>query len=157
MPAGDEPSHPMRPCASLSMKSPLGIAGRISKRKHRKTPAGRISFPLPRALFYLLLCGISVLRSVPLPRRGNRDFHPRVLGIRLCFSGRYSVLWFAFRSFGGPNEPARPFSLLRFSAFSPLLFCPSAFRFLLFAYLSAAARIRREWGRMAGNGMWEKG
>ena len=61
MPAWDEPSHPMRPCASLSMKSPLGIVGRISKRKHRKTPAGRISFPLPRALLYLsFFGGISV-------------------------------------------------------------------------------------------------
>lgn len=127
----------------------------ISQRKVSQNARGEDLISSSAGAVFLLFCGISVLRSFPLPCRGNRDFHPRVLGIRLCFFGRYSILWFAFRFLGVAQWTGAAFfssPLFRFfsSAFLP-------FRFSLFAYLSAAARIRREWGRMAGNGMWEKG
>lgn len=81
MPAWDEPSHPMRPCASLSMKSPLGIDERISKRKHRKTPAGE-EIGSPSAGFPLICDSIPWRVFVPassLEKSGG-------LGIRAAVS-----------------------------------------------------------------------
>lgn len=70
MPAGDEPSHPMRPCASLSLKSLLGIAKRISKGKHYKTPAGE-GIGSPSAGFPLICDSIPWRVFVPASSFGK--------------------------------------------------------------------------------------
>ena len=119
MPVRDESAHSCAPCASLSMKSPSGIAKRISQRKHCKTPAGRISFPLPRALLFFVLRGIRfVICSFAAAREpGFSSPYPRhpLLLFRTVF--RPLVCFSLFRR--GPVDRR---GLFLFSAF-----CPSAF------------------------------
>ena len=157
MPAGDEPSHPMRPCASLSMKSPLGIAGRISKRKHRKTPAGEdcISSSVGAALSFVLrdisvffgadpFCGLFLCR-VP----GTGIFVPVSVASAFAFSDGIP----SFGLLSAPSEgPMNRRGLFLFSAFLLFLLCFSALPLSAFRFSPICQRLR---GSGENGGEWQ--
>ena len=157
MPAGDEPSHPMRPCASLSMKSPLGIAKRISKESTAKRPRGRISFPLPRALLYLsFFGGISVFFGAD-PFCGL--FLCRGAGTGIYIRGSSASAFASpdgIPSFGllsaHSEGPMNRRGLFLFSAFLLFLLCFSALPLFAFRFSPICQRLR---GSGENGGEWQ--